>query len=87
MATDREDAPSPLTLFQRAHYTLASGIAVTMILILSAGLLTLVVPEWELIPFLLSPKVYWVLVPLYVAAWVAAPGLSKRYPIAPWWRR
>ena len=87
MATDREDLPPSLTLFRRAHYTVASGIAVTMILMLAGAVVSFFAPQLEIIAFFLSPQVYWLLVPIYVAAWFAAPHLSQRFPIAPWWRR
>jgi hypothetical protein len=86
MATDRDQPPEPMPFFQRVHYTLASGIAVTMVLMLASAVISVFAPQLELIPFFLSPHVYWLLVPIYVAAWTAAPHLSRKYPIAPWWR-
>ena len=87
MATGRDSRAQPLTLFQRVHYTLASGIAVTMILMLVGVVVSFFIPQLEIIPFFLSPRVWWFLVPLYVVAWIAAPHLSQRFPIAPWARR
>jgi hypothetical protein len=87
MATEHDSAPQSLTLFQRAHYTVVSGIAVTMILMLCGAVVSFFIPQLEIIPFFLSPRVWWLLAPLYVAAWIAAPHLSQRFPIAAWWRR
>ena len=76
-----------MSLWRRLNYTVASGIAITMILILASAIASVFVPEFDPIPFFLSQRVYWLLVPLYIAAWLAAPYLSRRYPISPFERR
>jgi hypothetical protein len=76
-----------MSLWRRLHYTVASGIAVTMILMLGSAIVTVFAPELELIPFFLSQQVYWLLLPLYIAAWFAAPYLSQRFPISLFDRR
>lgn len=76
-----------MTFWRRIKYTLASGIAVMMIIMLASALISVFAPELDPIPFFMSEKVYWLEVPIFVAAWVAAPYLQGRFPISPFSRR
>lgn len=82
----RNPESAAMSFWQRMKWTMASGIAVMMILMLASALVTVVAPELELIPFFLSPKVYWLQVPVFLAAWFAAPRLQKRFPVSPFER-
>jgi hypothetical protein len=72
-----------MSLWRRAKWTLFGGIAVMMILMLTAALATIFAPQWELIPFFLSTKVYWLEIPIFIVAWFLAPYLQRRFPVSP----
>jgi hypothetical protein len=79
----RHPEGAAMSFWRRMQWTIAGGIAVMMILMLTSALLTVVAPKLELIPFFLSANVYWVQIPVFVAAWFAAPHLQKRFPVSP----
>jgi hypothetical protein len=83
----RDPEGAAMSLWRRLKYTVASGIAISMILMLTSAIVSIFVPELNPIPFFFSQRVYWLLIPLYIAAWFAAPYLSRRYPISPFERR
>ena len=70
-----------LTFWLRARYTMAIGVLVTVILMLTSALLLAFVPSIDLFTFFLSPKVWFLLVPLYVVAWIAVPYVRERMPL------
>jgi hypothetical protein len=78
----RHPEGAAMSFWRRIKWTVAGGIAVMMILMLSSALITVVAPELELIPFLLAHG-YWAQIPVFIAAWVAAPYLQKRFPVSP----
>ena len=83
----RHPEGAAMSFWRRMKWTLAGGIAVMMILMLVGALVSVAVPELEVIPFFLSVKVYWVEIPVFIGAWFAAPYLQKRIPVSPFDRR
>jgi len=54
--------------WRRIIWTLAGGIAVMMVLMLTTVFVTLIAPELDPIPFFMSAKVYWLEIPVFIGA-------------------
>ena len=78
----RHPEGAAMSFWRRIKWTVAGGIAVMMIFLLTSALVTVVAPELEPIPFLLRNG-YWVEIPVFIAAWIAAPHLQRRFPVSP----
>ena len=78
----RHPEGAAMSFWQRIKWTAAGGIAVMMILMLSSALISVAAPELDLIPFFLAHG-YSVQIPVFIAAWLAAPHLQKRFPVSP----
>jgi hypothetical protein len=78
----RHPEGAAMSFWRRIKWTVAGGIAVMMIFILSSALVTVVAPELELIPLFLAHG-YWMQIPVFIATWLAAPHLQKRFPVSP----
>jgi hypothetical protein len=68
--------------WRRIKWTMYAGIAAMMTIMLVSALIAVAAPELELIPFFIA-KGFWVQIPVFVAAWFAAPHFQKRYPVSP----
>ena len=69
-----------MSLWRRLRWTAFAGIAVLMILMLGTAITDAFAPSLGLFDLFLPNRIFWIEIPVFAAAWFAAPRLSGKLP-------